>query len=332
MSTVEDQDRIPVCASLLTTYADCQRRAYFRHVKRIEHRMRPESKGAALAWGTLVHAALGRFMTSGVCSTSGAVSAAVATLGEIDARLANTFLSADEEEQIKILREALPGLMEAFFLANERWLQTGPMSAHAVCTAEEVLTSTSDPNLKVLGRVDLLWSPAKPPAVTHIVDYKTRAIISDLSLKTLEIDFQVGTYAYLIRNAMLHDNTPADFTFLFLRKPLLRRKATESLTEFGKRLSNDFHDRPDTYFTSYVLRLFGSYRERRLVRMVLSTANSYARKLRAGGASHIQRWLQNPGACTSGYTHLCEYFDLCAHGLRKMADYQDRPPAEPGTL
>jgi hypothetical protein len=113
--------------------------------------------------------------------------------------------------------------------------------------------------------------------------------------RRLRVDIQVGMY--------LHASGADCVVYDVCRKPSIRQRQKESVTEYGERLTDDIRARPEFYF------------QRQEINRLASDADDTVADVQAvASLISLQQFPRNTAACTRFGT--CCYFQLCSNGHR----------------
>ncbi len=96
----------------------------------------------------------------------------------------------------------------------------------------------------------------------------------------------------------------------YIKKPLLRKSVKEDMHQFGKRIIQDYKDRPDIYYKRHP-----SYRTTQDLALFEKDIRNVALDIRK--KSKNNDWARNTDACWN-YNQQCQYYPIC---------FQDKPDA-----
>jgi len=151
------------------------------------------------------------------------------------------------------------------------------------------------------GVFDGIWRPGeRDNADPVLLELKTAGRLDSSYLERLDIDWQVS--AYMAAASIVYSNPVRAMVYRIIRKPSIRQRKTETLSEFALRLSSDYKDRPEFYFEEVIVRRTDD----QIRRWWYEAWELHERILR----------IENGGMTVRNSQHCldfgrCNYFDLC---------------------
>lgn len=278
--------------SSLSRFKSCRRSYYYRYVLGLVPRINSE----ALRLGSLVHKGLEIGREAALAETQGVYAA--------------TQEEASELETMRITADSmLTGYAKA--LPPLDLIQTEiPFDL----TLRNPATRRCSPKFILAGKVDGL---AKRNTGIYLVEYKTASVIDRQYVERLALDSQVTLYIYALQRLM--DRRIDGVIYRVLRKPSIRQRQNESITQFQDRLVEDYLKRPEWYF--YEELLFRSQEDiQEFEKELWQVAQDLKDTMNSG------RWYRNTSRC-SDYG-LCTYSHLCLNEPGSEALYEYREPHE----
>jgi hypothetical protein len=165
------------------------------------------------------------------------------------------------------------------------------------------------------GKIDGRFNVGKGKRRTWLMDHKTKTHIDDIAIQD-RLSYDLQTRFYTFNSWEIHGSQPAGMLYNVLRRPGLRRKATEKLPEFLRRVEEDITKRPDWYFVRYEVVLSPDDYEAFAVELesMLRVAYAWYR-----GSYHFK----NSAACQTPYG-TCDFARICGRqfygGLYQRVD------------
>ncbi len=138
-----------------------------------------------------------------------------------------------------------------------------------------------------------------------LFETKTKSIIEEDNLvDTLWFEMQVNIYLWAMRK--VYKKVPSGVLYNIIRRTGLRRKETESMPNYAKRVAEDIEKRPDFYFI------------RMEVKVGIKEMDQFEKELEAMVTDFCDWWdkkniktYKNTGMCSDKYGR-CTFLELCS--------------------
>lgn len=147
---------------------------------------------------------------------------------------------------------------------------------------------------------DGLWMEYGEDGEPALLEIKTTGRMDADYMRRLHLDWQISAYCHAATAAL--GRPVRQVVYRVIRKPSIRQRKTETPEEFADRVTADYQDRPEFYFSDTVVRRT----EEELERWWWEAWETHRRILRLenGGMS-----IRNTAHCLD--FKRCDYFDLC---------------------
>jgi hypothetical protein len=284
--------------SSITTFAECQEK-YRLAYREGGFGIKPAVEPHYFTFGTIGHMVY-RMLYEG--HTPATVAKEIDT--RIQQLLVNSRLSAEAINELQITKGALTGIAYAY---HERYrkeiLRKGKLIFHTHELKFEMPLKLETGRYVLAGEMDMLATGKS--GTTYLIEDKfvgqlSRDIITDYMMSP-------QTVMYLIAYCELYAK-PTDkvgILYRITRKPSIRQRQHETLTEYANRVRSDYLTRPEFYFY------------RALVKKTAVEILKYKHEIinsihQMEMAEKYGWWLKNRRACNA--KSRCQFFDVCAFG------------------
>ena len=274
--------------SSLTTFANCERKFYWRYIKQIT----PRTKAHALHFGQVIHTCLEKLYRGATVEQVGDWLMAAHNRGDIEA--------------VDLWKaNAMIGGYVARWGRDPEWKI---LAVEQVIDPQKIVNPRTKRSLRTFdfsGKIDLVLE--KPDGSLWILDHKTAASINGAYLDRIWLDWQTALYAYFVEQIYQREVTGVIFNIL--EKPQLRqykasksRRVAETDEQYQCRLIEWAFDQRHYHREKIYLE---RWRIDQVPIQLIERAKQLQDTRRRG------RWPQNFGHCYS-YNRLCGYHALCA--------------------
>lgn len=173
------------------------------------------------------------------------------------------------------------------------------------------------------GKIDGIVRQTKGNQKLWLFDSKTKSSIDEPSMiPRLGYDFQMGLYMYAMRQ--LYHELPQGLVYNLIKRPQLRRKVKESITEFAQRCGEDARSRMDEYFKRIEV-IWTQDDFDKFDADLHATIDGFMTWYTTG-----QMHYRNSASCHNGMWK-CEFIPICAYGHTEAFVQSERPYPELGT-
>ena len=202
-------------------------------------------------------------------------------------------------------------------------------------------------NFKIpfVGTVDLLYKiNNKKSKQGHsgiwLEDHKTAASIREDTVSTLPMNMQMSMYPALVKNVLGLD--VSGMVYSIVKKPDIRLKHTETVSQFTTRIVKEYTTYPEKYFYQEFVE-YNPGTVKRVMQDVMLTARdilSYTEHLETEKETlDPNNWPRNENACFPygpKRENRCPFFDFCEHGEKaaghKLQFFKQREGTERGKI
>ena len=154
-----------------------------------------------------------------------------------------------------------------------------------------------------------------------ILERKTKSQIPESSVLVDFLAMDLQTHMYVQAYNIKYGKFPAGITYDIVRKPSIRKKDSEKMIDFLKRLEADIAKKPESYFVRVSIAVNKALEKTWAEENLGPLLNEYA----AWVAGKLPTY-RNTGMCESKYG-ACEFLPMCANGdtrFFKKIDYNGR--------
>ncbi len=285
--------------SAVKMFRKCKRKFFWKYIMRL----RPRSGGsAALFLGSAFHDSLAKWYERKRADMS---KIAFEQCKGLEQKIFTHGKLYDEEEFDKLQTglETLTGMLTAY-----AELYSADRGAwRNVRTEQEFQVDLG--SFIFRGKLDLL---GKDKDGDFFAEHKTASSIDESYIDRLPLDTQVRGYIY---GALFGAHTPIRrVLYNVTRKSKLRRKQSESASEFNQRIKDDYAARPDFYFYREML-MFSKDDIANFQLELNQTHKEYQAIVDSIRDSKDPRsWLPNDTVCNE-FFKTCPYHNLCVNGM-----------------
>ena len=293
-------DVLTISNSMAKDWKSCRRRFFWNYLARLK----PKKIVIPFFVGTYFHEGLrafyeGKSMEKEVPS--------ILKRMEAEARKA-VFLTPEEEEdlmmQTAIVAGMLPSYARRYAKDRKKWELQG---------AEKSFEVPIDDRSSYVGQIDLL---VQFDGELWIVEHKTAGRLDKNYIDRLPLDTQITGYTIGAKYAM--DRPVAGVVYNVAKKPSIRQKKNESLTQFAARIEGDYSARPDFYF--YREQLYRSkgdilHYKKEISELATDVHAKFDIIRKEGPEAALPHFYRNTEVCT--IRGRCAYLDICTKGWSK---------------
>ncbi len=270
---------ILLSASRTSVAKSCWKKYQWKYIEGL----RPVTKPISLTLGSIIHDAFESFYK-----------------GESDANVYHNIGKAFDKEMSKV---SLPD-HEALIVAKYTALGMWKFNPYKLDTYEEIhpevefsVTVGNLRGVRLIGRMD---GKVKKAGTWWVREVKTSGMYHQAFRNMISVSAQATAYVYAMqRMGYKVDGVVYDA----IRKPRLQKRQHETAHDFGKRIWEDYRDRPTAYF----MREF-TYRNPTHMKLFENDTIQLVRDMRARKRSNI--WYRNTDNCYK-YNSECAYKKIC---------------------
>jgi len=278
-----------ITQSELTTFSKCEQRHNLRYNKWLT----PFEEHPALSMGSAFH--------TGIEEQS--VEAAIDYLRGIDP------VWPKWEEGKANVRESIVAAMVGGAL-NQWTVWPDKHEVQFQLPFRHPVTNNASKKHRFSGVFDGVWEGTHPdyPGEVVLGEWKTAAQVNNDYMLRLEIDFQVSTYLWAA--SQLYGRPVRKVVYRVVKKPTIRQKKTEELSEYADRVKEDYLLRPEHYLFEVVV-------ERTDEQLEQWRSQAWAIHKRLLAIKRGNEPIKSTQACLG--RGRCPYFDLCVGAIEESA-------------
>lgn len=208
----------------------CKRKFKYQYVDNLE----PKTFNFSLSTGKIFHECIAHLYNTGDLSET------FKLLNEISEKIDTSAFTQDDfnqhEKDLVMIQGMLQGAYDIFYLRDqEKNVKILEVEAEYI---EQISESYEfhliiDLLLEIDGKVCL-------------IEYKTASQLGDTYFNRLKIDFQTRNYAALLNKK--HNKKIEKIIYRIIKKPGIRIKQNETVSQYLDRLKEEFYSKPNSYF------------------------------------------------------------------------------------